>query len=182
METTGWFKTFLPLCWRCPAAPHSLRAGPQALGGGNCVFQHFPDTYTLVIFKNASLIQSFLGAQGGPGQAHRLCRLRLPLVTELPGKAGESVCVWGGEYGEAAGYFGRCKRGANSPAFIFQPAGADSGCFCSDNCVELSHRGLGYTFRLQLRVQQRFTSLIILFLAAWDTGGAFRRSNKMGGG
>lgn len=120
---------FLPLCWRCPAAPHSLHAGDRALGGNNRAFQHFPHTYTLMIFKNASLIQSLLGAQGGPGWARWLCRLRLLLVPELLGKAGECVCLGGGEYGEAAGYFGRCKRGANSPAFIFQPAGADSGCF-----------------------------------------------------
>lgn len=128
----GWRKTLQPLGWRCPQHP----GGPRALG--NNVFQCFPDPSTLVIFKTAPLIQSLVEAQGGPGWACWLCQLQLPPVTELLGNGG-SVCVWGDKHERAPGYFGRCKRGANSPAFISQLAGADSGCLC----VELS-RGLGY--------------------------------------
>lgn len=157
--------------------PHKHRVRAWALRWDNHIFQRFPPWLSPKTPLESGHFSGYQEDRAG----HTSCG---SCWSQNCWERQEGVCgfFWGGEHGEAAGYFGSCKRGANSPAFIFQPAGADSGCFCSDNCMELSHRGLGYVFLLQLGVQQHFTTLIVLFLAAWSTGGAFRRCNKVTGG
>lgn len=97
------------------------------------------------------------------------------------------MCVWGGagggmSVGKLLVILGGARGEQTAQLSFSSQLVLIQDVFCSNNCVELSHRGLGYMFWLQLYVQQHFTSLIVLFLAAWDTGGAFRRSNKMAGG
>lgn len=100
-------------CLFAGGAPQHCTASvwdPWHQDGGTCVFQHFLDTHIPVIFKNDSLIWSLMG---GTGRTSLGTSAVAPTGHRIAGEGG-SVGVWGGECGEAAGYFGRCKRGAKS--------------------------------------------------------------------